>query len=93
MTIHPTDFYIAHRLYTLNRNHVTVTKWGSFTDGPEDRQSVLYLIADALPEHGNGQPLSLDNLRVWHFQSDVPVRDVTEDMLADAAAQVEAVAA
>jgi hypothetical protein len=89
---HPADFYIAHRLYTFRRLHKSVTEWGSFTDGPEDRQHVLDLVADWQHEGGEHTP-ALTTLRVWHFQADVPARDVTEDILAEAMAQIQEAAA
>ena len=83
---HPTEFYIAHRLFTFGRNGQTVTEWGSLTDGPADRADVL----EAIREDRGVAQLSLQTLRVYHFQADVPARDVTEDVLADAYAVEDA---
>lgn len=90
MTAHPTDFYVAHRVY-FGKPWPTGA-WGALTDGPEDRQQVLDRIADWACDSGDTKP-SIHALRVWHFTPDCPARDVTEDMLADALAQAERVAA
>lgn len=82
---HPEDFYIAHRLYEGEAFHPHLT-WGSLTDGPTEFDDLLCAIAESF-----GRPstpyyvhmdLSLDTLRVWHFQGDVAPRDVTEDVVA-----------
>lgn len=75
MTKHPTDFYTAHRLFTFQRQGKTVTEWGGLTDGPADRAELM----EALHEF-DSYP-TLQTLRVYHFQADVPARDVTEDVI------------
>lgn len=93
---HPQDFYIAHRVYTFSRNHQPVTEWGAMTDGPEDREGILERVTDwmkearsmAWPVKEAHEP-SLATLRVWHFQADVPARDVTEDILGEVENRLE----
>ncbi len=83
MTAHPTDFYIVHHLFSgqaFPRGPV----WGTLTDGPADRDDVIREIREF-----NGDRMTLATLRVWHFQADVQVRDVTEDILAEAYADPE----
>ena len=72
MTKHPTDFYIAHRTVDLGKGPV----WANLTDGPCDYAE---LIDERLP--WDEQAPTLENTRIWHFQGDVPCRDVTEDVL------------
>ncbi len=79
---HPTDFYIAHRVFA----GVAFPKgpvWGSLTDGPEYLEDVVEQIIDGMCyyELSDHVAPSLDTVRVWHFQDDVPPRDVTEDVL------------
>lgn len=75
---HPTEFYVAHALFAFFQARQQVTKWGSLSDGPCDRHEVL----DYVREHFRAARPNLANLRVFHFQSDAPARDVTEDMIA-----------
>lgn len=75
---HPKDFYIAHHLYS-GRAFPKGPVWGALSDGPEDRRQVI----DRINEMGDDATLA--TIRVWHFQDDVPARDVTEDILAEAA--------
>lgn len=72
MTTHPANFYIAHRTIDLGEGPV----WGSLTDGPCDLGELMeiYLPFDE-------QAPTMENTRIWHFQGDVPTRDVTEDIL------------
>lgn len=72
MTHHPTDFYIAHRSVDLGNGPV----WCNITDGPCDYAE---LIEVRLP--WDEQAPTLQNTRIWHFQDDVPTRDVTEDVI------------
>jgi hypothetical protein len=83
MTAHPTDFYIAHRLFRFGRLGQTVAQWGNLTDGPVDKAQ---LMEDLRNDPSRNLP-SLQNLRVWRFQDDVPPRDVTEDVLDEFFAQ------
>lgn len=83
---HPKDFYIAHAVYS-GRAFPSGPVWGSLTDGPEYRDKVISRILDDFPEADTG------TLRVWRFQDDVPARDVTEDILAEAAEMREGGAA
>jgi hypothetical protein len=82
---HPTNFFIAHRLFS-GRAFPKGPVWGALTDGPEDRGEVVDRICEWAAEDDDQKP-SLATLRVWWFQDDVPVRDVTEDVLAEAFAQ------
>jgi hypothetical protein len=81
MVPHATDFYIAHHLYSNPRAFPNGPVWGALSDGPEDRRQVIDRINELVDE---GTEPTLKNVRVWHFQADVPVRDVTEDIIADA---------
>jgi hypothetical protein len=74
---HPSDFYVAHHLYS-GRAFPKGPVWGALTDGPEEWREVIDRINEL-------EDASLETVRVWHFQDDVPARDVTEDMLAEAA--------
>jgi hypothetical protein len=76
MTTHPTDFYVAHRLYRFWRLG-SVEAWGNLTDGPADKAQLM----EGLRNDPSRDMHSLQNLRVWHFQDDVPPRDVTEDII------------
>lgn len=73
---YPSEFFVVHRLFT--GKPFAAPTWGSLSDGPYDRTEALDCIADSF----HGEEATLDNLRVWHFQPDVPARDVTEDMIA-----------
>ena len=75
---HPTEFYVVHALFTFQRQHQSVTQWGSLSDGPCDREEAL----DCISDHFRRKMPTLQNLRVFLFQSDAPARDVTEDMIA-----------
>ena len=81
---HPTDFYIAHRVFSGAPFKAPI--WGSMTDGPEDRDDVVARILDDMIRRDCSEP-SLATVKVWHFQDDVPPRDVTEDVLAIVAAR------
>lgn len=85
---HPTDFYVAHRLFA-GRAFIAGPVWGALTDGPEDRNEVIDRLNEWArdPEAWNSPDLT--TLRVWHFQDDVPPRDVTEDVLALAGDDLE----
>lgn len=74
---HPTDFYIAHRLFRFGRLGQDREEWGNLTDGPADKAQLM----DDLRNDPSHDQHSLQNLRVWHFQADVPPRDVTEDII------------
>ena len=76
---HPTNFYIAHRVYS-GRAFPNGPTWGAMTDGPEDRAALVDRISSDFPE------ADLGTLRVWRFQDDVPARDVTDDILSEVAA-------
>lgn len=78
---HATDFYIVHAHFTFLRQGQIVQQWGSLSDGPYDRDEALDAIADHFHKRDMPRP-TLANVRVFHFQPDVPARDVTEDMLA-----------
>lgn len=82
MTTHPTDFYIAHHLYS-GRAFPNGPVWGCLTDGPEELSEVLDRLRDLSigPHVMTNDIPSLENVRIWHFQDDVPARDVTEDVL------------
>jgi hypothetical protein len=86
MNAHPSNFYVAHRLFSGLRNHPGPV-WGAMTDGPEDRGEVVDRICEWAADSDDADKPSLSTLRVWWFQDDVPVRDVTEDVLAEAFAQ------
>lgn len=87
---HPTDFYIAHRLFRFGRNVAqiiqTAEEWGNLTDGPADKAQLM----DSLRNDPSRDQHSLQNLRVWHFQTDVPPRDVTEDIINELGAEAAA---
>lgn len=79
--LHPADFYVAHRLFIVSRRGEPTPEWGGLTEGPADLTDVLREIGEWA-----GSPVALNapspaTLRVWHFQPDVPARDVTEDVL------------
>ena len=76
MTAHPTDFFIAHRLFRFLRRG-SVEQWGNLTDGPVDKAQLM----EDLRNDPSRDQHSLQNLRVWHFQADVDPRDVTEDII------------
>lgn len=84
MQTHPQEFFVVHALLTFQRNHRSVTQWGSLSDGPYDRTEAL----DCISDHFREEAPTLENLRVFHFQDDVPARDVTEDILAEVEARL-----
>ena len=86
-TPHPQNFYVAHRLFPGKRG--TAPAWGALTDGPEELDDVIARIWDMRSEQWGYMP-TLEQVRVWHFQDDVPPRDVTEDVLSLMAAKQEA---
>lgn len=86
---HPTDFYVVHAHFTFLRQGQLVQQWGSLSDGPVGRDEALDAISDHFSKRDSAKP-TLDNVRVFHFQADVPARDVTEDMLADLEAEAAA---
>jgi hypothetical protein len=79
---HPTDFFIVHAHFTFLRQGQPVQQWGSLSDGPCDRIEALDAISDHFHKRDMPRP-TLANVRVFHFQADVPARDVTEDLLAE----------
>jgi hypothetical protein len=80
MTPHPQDFYTAHRVFT-GRAFPNGPVWGALTDGPEDLEDVLERLWGMRSEAWGEMP-TRDVVMIWHFQDDVPPRDVTEDVLA-----------
>lgn len=74
---YPRTFYIAHMLFE-GAPFREGGEWGEITDGPADWSD----LREAIVCHFRAEPPTLANLRIWHFQPDVPARDVTEDVIA-----------
>ena len=74
-TPHPTDFFIIHIWYE-GYGH----GWGNLSEKPILNQAEAESqLQDAMRDSFHGA--SLETVKVWRFQSDVPARDVTEDVL------------
>lgn len=86
---HPSDFYVVHAHFTFLRQDQLVQQWGSLSDGPCDRTEALDCISDHFSKRDSAKP-TLANVRAFHFQDDVPARDVTGDILAELEAEAEA---
>ena len=77
----PPDYYIALRFFYSQ--DARPMDWGDMCDGACDLGQILdELIKLTTATHiiAPEQP-SLQTLKVWRFQDDVPPRDVTEDVL------------
>ncbi len=87
---HPTDFYLANRIYHLTRQGRPSIEWGALTDGPESLDDVVEKIVDYAQSCRTTQAEqpSIETVKVWRFQDDVPPRDVTEDVMALVAARL-----
>lgn len=63
--------------------------WGNVSDGPcEEIEGVIDLLIDAFG--GSAVPADLRTVKVMYHASDVPARDVTEDVLLACGAHLDA---